>query len=44
MFLVDNKSTEGCDIVKQCIINHSGCYSAGQLYINLPVRLLHVTV
>ncbi len=24
--LVDIKATESCDIVKQCIINHSGCY------------------
>ncbi len=37
MFLVDNTAIEGCDIVKQCIINHSGVYRTVQLYIHLPI-------
>ncbi len=44
MFLVDNKALEGCDIVKQCIINHSGCCSTAQLFINLVSPLAYYTL
>ncbi len=32
MFLVDNEAIEGCNVVKQFIINHSGCYSTQHKY------------
>ncbi len=44
MFLVDKAQLKSCDIVKQCIINYSGCYSTAQLYINLPIRLSYIKV
>ena len=42
MLLVDNKVIEGCEIIKQYIINPSGCYNTAPLYINLPIRLSHI--
>ncbi len=44
MFLADNRAFQGCDVVKQRIINHSGCYNTAQLYLNLPIRLSYITV
>ncbi len=44
MFRFDNQAIEGCDSVKQCIINHSGSCSTAQLYINVPIRLSHTCI
>ncbi len=37
MSLTDSKTIEGSHIVKQYIVNHSGCYGSAQLYESLHV-------